>query len=375
MTEPARTFDADQAPALTPPEALHAAAAGPGARLGEERRRQGLSLGDIARQLKLSVRQIEALERDDYPAFSGMVFVRGFLRNYAKLLQLDADALVAQLPPSAGAAPAAPGTPAPVAVDASVPAAAVTGARPGRPGLGWLAGAVVLALLVAAAIYEGRRHEAPGQLGHATPQPLPGGALSPQHADSPPPGTAAPAVPALATPAVEPARSATAVLPASAVISAGGSAAAVTPPGSSAAPAMASMPQQPANPLPTAAPPAAPVAQMPAAPAPGTAVPNAAAPNVAVPARTGTASAPAPGSETGPLRLKFQAEAWVEVKDGSGAVLFSRLGSPGSEEVVQGRAPLSLVVGNAHAVQVTYQGRLVDLGPHTRVDVARLVLE
>jgi cytoskeleton protein RodZ len=43
--------------------------------------------------------------------------------------------------------------------------------------------------------------------------------------------------------------------------------------------------------------------------------------------------------------------------------------------VVQGRAPLQVVVGNAHAVQVTYKGRLVDLAPHTRVDVARLVLE
>ena len=36
-----------------------------------ERRRQGLSLGDISRQLKLSVRQVEALERDDYSAYKG----------------------------------------------------------------------------------------------------------------------------------------------------------------------------------------------------------------------------------------------------------------------------------------------------------------
>src|SRR5207342_2982327 len=66
-----------------------------GAQLLDERRHQGLSLGDIARQLKLSVRQIEALERDDYASFSGPVFVRGFLRNYAKLLHLDPEALLA----------------------------------------------------------------------------------------------------------------------------------------------------------------------------------------------------------------------------------------------------------------------------------------
>ena len=68
---------------------------------------QGLSLGDIARQLKLSVRQVEALERDDHGGFPGVVFVRGFLRNYAKLLRLDPDSLVAQAIDRAGAGRAA----------------------------------------------------------------------------------------------------------------------------------------------------------------------------------------------------------------------------------------------------------------------------
>jgi len=67
---------------------------GAGAALLMERRRQGLSLGDISRQLKLSVRQVEALERDDYSGFTGPVFVHGFIRNYAKLLSLDPDPLI-----------------------------------------------------------------------------------------------------------------------------------------------------------------------------------------------------------------------------------------------------------------------------------------
>ncbi|HYN27305.1 MAG TPA: helix-turn-helix transcriptional regulator, partial [Burkholderiales bacterium] len=65
-----------------------------GAALLAERRRQGLSLGDVSRQLKLSVRQVEALERDDYSGFSGAVFVHGFIRNYAKLLNLGPDPLI-----------------------------------------------------------------------------------------------------------------------------------------------------------------------------------------------------------------------------------------------------------------------------------------
>ena len=77
----------------------------PGALLLAERREQGLSLGDVARQLKLSVRQVEALERDEYEAFPGPVFVRGFLRNYAKLLQLDPEALVALAATAPGGQP------------------------------------------------------------------------------------------------------------------------------------------------------------------------------------------------------------------------------------------------------------------------------
>jgi len=67
----------------------------PGAILHAERRRQDFSVGDVSRHLKLSVRQVEALERDEYQMFGGPVFVHGFLRNYAKLLGLDAASLIA----------------------------------------------------------------------------------------------------------------------------------------------------------------------------------------------------------------------------------------------------------------------------------------
>ena len=53
------------------PEAGRLRAGRPGAQLLAERRAQGLSLGDVARQLKLSVRQVEALERDEYAALPG----------------------------------------------------------------------------------------------------------------------------------------------------------------------------------------------------------------------------------------------------------------------------------------------------------------
>jgi cytoskeleton protein RodZ len=70
---------------------------GPGRQLAEERRRQGLSVADLGRQLKLTPRQVEALEADDYERFPGNTFVRGFMRNYAKALHLDPEPLLAEL--------------------------------------------------------------------------------------------------------------------------------------------------------------------------------------------------------------------------------------------------------------------------------------
>ena len=75
------------------------------------------------------------------------------------------------------------------------------------------------------------------------------------------------------------------------------------------------------------------------------------------------------------LKLAFEAPSWVEVKDKSGNVIFSQLNGAGTEEVVSGQPPLTVVIGNAHGVRLTYRDRLVDLAPHTRVDVARVVLE
>ena len=56
-----------------------------------------LSLADVAQMLKVSARQVEALEQDNWSALPGQTFVRGFVRNYARLVHLDADTLVARL--------------------------------------------------------------------------------------------------------------------------------------------------------------------------------------------------------------------------------------------------------------------------------------
>jgi cytoskeleton protein RodZ len=79
-------------------ESLPEPALSTGARLREARAAAGLSLDAVAQQLKLAPRQVKALEDDDFAQLPGRTFVRGFLRNYARLLRLDPDALLASLP-------------------------------------------------------------------------------------------------------------------------------------------------------------------------------------------------------------------------------------------------------------------------------------
>ncbi|WP_050477230.1 RodZ domain-containing protein [Herbaspirillum rhizosphaerae] len=70
----------------------------PGALLAAQRQAKGWSVEHAASQLKFATRQVIALEADNYAALPGAVIVRGFVRAYAKLLGLDANALVAMLP-------------------------------------------------------------------------------------------------------------------------------------------------------------------------------------------------------------------------------------------------------------------------------------
>jgi cytoskeleton protein RodZ len=56
-----------------------------------------LSISDVARHLKLTPAQVEALEEGAYERLPGRVFVRGFLRNYAKLLGVDPQPLLRRI--------------------------------------------------------------------------------------------------------------------------------------------------------------------------------------------------------------------------------------------------------------------------------------
>ena len=58
------------------------------------REKNGLTIQDIASRLKISPKQIIAIESDDFAALPEPTIVRGFIRNYAKLLKIDVEPLL-----------------------------------------------------------------------------------------------------------------------------------------------------------------------------------------------------------------------------------------------------------------------------------------
>jgi cytoskeleton protein RodZ len=268
--------------------------------LAEERERQGLSRIEAAQRLHMSAYQIEALEGGDYSRLPRGTFLRGFVRNYGRMLGLDAESLLSQL------AQAAPRSPAP---DIVVPTQNIRfdplGERLTNPYVKAGVLAVVVVAIAFAAMYWWL---------FIRPAPMATHAMKP--------GTQ----------------------PAGVEASRGGP------------------PQQIAD-APMSAP-------EPVAPSPAPVLVDAPPPQ-AEPAKPGAARTA--GERT--LRFRFRGESWVEVKDAEGKVLLSRLNSRGAEAEVAGRPPLTVIVGNAQAVDMLYDDAEFPLEPHTKVGVARLTLE
>jgi cytoskeleton protein RodZ len=313
------------------PGADAALAATPGAALATAREANGLSVAQVAEQMRISPRQVEAIEADRYSELPGAVFVRGFVRNYARLLKLDPVPLLHALEPALGGD------------DVPLRAHEIAGALPEttRRGHGrlWL-GVIVLVVAAAAlaATYEWWRSRAPaigGGIGSmapgqtpATPQPPPPAAAAPGQATvplSPERMTDSPAAPSGE---------------ATQSRGAAGGLGAPAPQSPAAPQALPGAPQSPAD-----------LAQSPAA------APRSAA--------TGA----------GAMQMVFVAESWIEIRDGEGNVQFSGTVPAGSARSFDVQPPVDVVVGNASGVRITYNGQPFDLASHANRNIARFRLE
>jgi cytoskeleton protein RodZ len=68
-----------------------------GAELKGAREALGLTVSEVAHQLKLAPRQVEALEAGRFDELPGGTFVRGMLRNYARLVKLAPEPLLERI--------------------------------------------------------------------------------------------------------------------------------------------------------------------------------------------------------------------------------------------------------------------------------------
>jgi len=141
------------------------------AALGEEfrsaREARGLTLSDVAEQIHIRSVYLNAIENEDWKAIGAPVYVRGFIRTYARFLGVDGEDAVARF--NAAAPPERP-----------VQTAAIDYTDDHeRTGPSWLAilGGLVALLLVAFVIYEywqyakGGTARKPVAAASAAPQP------------------------------------------------------------------------------------------------------------------------------------------------------------------------------------------------------------
>lgn len=307
----------------------------------------GLSVDDVSNRLRLSPRQIHALESDDFVILPEAVITRGFIRNYARLLGIDAAPLLhiynQYVPVQDNQAIAIPSANIVISGEAN---------RSWRT-YAWVAGLVIVllggwiaymdyfkklssdtaaspeshaALIEAAPVTETQQAEGATAQSELPPAQLPATSMAPATTAQ----LTEPAAPVVAEPLA-------------------------------ASPAPTNV--QAANPAPASPAPASPSivpATAPASPSP-----------VAAPAGTSATAAAAAG------QLKFTATepTWISIYDATGKQIANKTLSANSSDTVAGTPPFRIVVGNIKGTTLEYNNKPVDLALYSKVNVARLTLE
>ncbi|WP_444888202.1 RodZ domain-containing protein [Microbulbifer sp. JMSA008] len=102
-------------------------------------------------------------------------------------------------------------------------------------------------------------------------------------------------------------------------------------------------------------------------------------PQVSLQAEDATAQLPATVAQLdeqlqGALRLSFDEDSWVEVKDAEGVVLLAGVQQAGSSKNLDGRAPFEVMLGNARATKVVYREQTIESDPIGNRRTRRLIV-
>ncbi|MFZ5698894.1 MAG: RodZ domain-containing protein [Pseudomonadota bacterium] len=306
-----------------------------GEQLRLARDQKGFSIEDVAVRLKVPARYVTAIEQGDVAVLPEPMFVRGYVKTYARMVGIDAEELLASL--------------APVEVKAPKPLTSIeksAGPAGGRRGGArapkfraaarrrhWIGGGVLAIVAAGWAAW----------LGYEDTMDMAGVRVVADTAAQVTPGAVA------AVPAGDGTMTVEIPLPGAAT-----PAASIATVGASAPPTVA------------------PAAAAGTAPVVGVAGPDT-TPAVAAPIVVPPLPRPVAVSRKG-LHITFQATCWVEVRDGDNAVLHTGTALPDSELTIDGKPPLMLTLGDSSAAQVWYNGERMSLTRFTRAGVARIIV-
>lgn len=314
---------------------------GPGSQLRKARERQGLDQGKVAVQLHLSQSLIQALEWDDYEHLPAPVFVKGYLRNYARLLGVNEDAVIEafqQLQPDEEKQPLPRNQPDPVAKDLH---------KGPRLGTYAAAGVVLLFAILIFFWWQGRLDDDTDRLSSgdedmtidpafapADPMPQREGGLPPMGSGAlPDPET----VDSISPPMAE------------------------EPVGTVESPESVPLPTDPA------------ISRTPVStPAPEPVETAAAVAEIQEPVE----SPVQPAASEGVVVFEFSGPCWVEVRDNTGRARIIGMMRDGVRRTLDTQlGPFRVVIGDIQVVRLSVNGETYDLGRHTRGKVARFTLD
>lgn len=305
-----------------------------GGALRQARETQGLSVQEVASNLRLGPKQIEAIETDHFEKLPEPTIVRGFIRNYAKLLKINAepllDAYTVIVPSSIQYE---------LTVKPTSNMLVTSGDKPKTSSYIWAGLAALLAL--GAWLFYQNYIEKPSPT-----KPSANIESSTKEALEPLPETALPAAERATQEASSLQPSIELTLPPTADIR-------PSPPSTD----LTAVPANNVNPA-AITPNAISVVATPVAPMPA--------------AEPAFAAAPA-----GMAKLEFNAtqETWVNIVDASGREIYNKTIFAGSRESMDVKPPVDVTVGNAGATSLNMNGKAINLAPHSRNNVAHIKLE
>ncbi len=309
----------------------------PGAILAAKRQEAGITEGQIAARLKMTLKQLHYLETDNYDALHGIAISRGFVRAYARVLNLNPDPLVAKF--SDGKT--SPSSASPYAAQYRSSGSYVQSSLPFRKKRNFSGIVIALLVLIVIALVVAWNMKLFS---------IDGGFFKRESGEGPVPRAAASAR--------------------SAVRAAG-----VTVP-QTPAPVSPSMPAQ-TQPLPpsgsntVAVPAVTPPAPMPAVAGQGSASTMSGLPKTETTASVAASTV----AKAALLDLNFREKSWIQVKKEDGSVMAEYIGKPGEKRQLEVNGPVMVTVGYAPGVNMTFRGAPVDLSAISVNSVARVNLK